>query len=61
MTITLHWWIFPIGLFLFPFAYRLVKPYQDTGGYFGSMDLEGMLLGIVCWAIAIGLFIGHWI
>lgn len=59
MTITLHWWMLPIALFLLPFVYRMIKPYEGGGGYFGSMDLEGMFFGIVSWAIAIGIIIGH--
>ena len=61
MTITLHWWMIPVGLFFFPFIYRMIRPAENTGGYFGSMDLEGLFLGLICWALAIGTLIGHFI
>ena len=61
MTITLHWWMAPIGLFLAPFIYRMVCPYESTGGYFGSIDVNGFLIGLLFWAMALGCLFGHFL
>lgn len=61
MTITFSWWLLPILFLLFPFIFRLIRPYQNTGGYLGNADFVGFFVICISWAIAIGLFIGHFI
>ncbi len=52
MTITLHWWYLSILLFIFPFIFRLVRPYQHSGGWF-DVDLDGLFILVCCWIAGI--------
>jgi hypothetical protein len=57
MTITIHWWYFPIILFLLPIVYYSFK--DIDGGYFGGGYIAPMFITFMCWIFAIGLLIGH--
>jgi hypothetical protein len=57
MTITLHWWIWPLILFVIPIIYAV---YRDKHGY-GDYDfgLDAFLLMVVCWIAAIAFIAGR--
>lgn len=52
MTLTFHWWHLSIFLFLFPFVYRLIKPYKSSGGYM-DIDFGTGILILICWPSAV--------
>lgn len=55
MTITLHWWIFPIGLFIAPFVYSF---FRSSGGDY-DFGFDVMLAFAVCWFMALGILVGQ--
>lgn len=66
MTITLSWWMVPLGLFILGVLLAVVSKWWDdahsSGGYFGSLGngCLGMLVCIGLWLAAIGICIGKW-
>ena len=58
MTLTLHWWMLPVALFLLPFIWEAIR--RDEGGYF-DMHLDTLTLLFVGWAAAVGIIIGHFV
>ena len=54
MTITIHWWYFPIILFILPFAYGTIR--GSAGDYDFMIDI--IIVFAVCWFLAIGLTLG---
>ena len=54
MTITIHWWYFPIILFTLPFVYSAIRGSQ--GDY--DFQLDTMIIFAACWFFAIGITLG---
>ena len=57
ITITLYWWVFPIVLFIFPVIYGM---FRKSGGSY-DFHLDTMLILVGCWALGIGLMVGHYL
>lgn len=57
MTITLSWWIIPLGLFLFPFLYSAIR--KPGGTYDFGFDI--LLVVAICWPTSAAIVITHWL
>jgi hypothetical protein len=54
MTLTIRWWMVAILLVLIPVIYATFRKPQS--GY--DLQMDTMLVAVLCWALAIGLTIG---
>jgi hypothetical protein len=57
MSITIPFWVLPVFLFVFPFAYDF---FRKSGGDY-DFRIDSMIVFAVCWAGGIGWLIGKYL
>ena len=57
MTITLHWWVVPVLLFVASFFYFSIR---KSGGQWDFM-VDAIIVLVGCWAATLAFLVGHFL